>query len=73
MGAFQKAHSAAGPSGRIHLSTTSRHDRVVSNNISLHFVADRRPAAHWFEYDPGWQNRAEIQRAMIGELAALIK
>jgi hypothetical protein len=50
------------------LSGTGRHDKIVNNNISIYFAADRRPSTHWFEYDPGWQSRADIQKAMIDEL-----
>jgi hypothetical protein len=45
-----------------------RHDIVPGNAMALYFVANRRPATHWAEYDPGQQTRADIQLQMIDEL-----
>ena len=45
-----------------------RHDIVPGNAMALYFVANRSPATHWAQYDPGQQTRADIQATMIDEL-----
>ena len=46
----------------------NRHDRVRMNDMVSYFAIARLPATHWAQYDPDLQMRADIQRAMIGEL-----
>lgn len=45
-----------------------RHDRIFANPVALYFLAERRPATHWHQFDPGMQTRADIQRKMIRDL-----
>lgn len=52
------------------LVALDQHDRVWVNAVSLYFIADRMPATHWHQFDPGLQTRADIQAAMIDELRA---
>lgn len=48
----------------------NRHDRIFVNPIALYFAADRLPATHWHQFDPGLQTRADIQRKIIADLDA---
>jgi hypothetical protein len=45
-----------------------RHDRIVANRVEYYFEAERRPATHWYHFDPGLQTRADIQKAVIADL-----
>ncbi|GGH17361.1 hypothetical protein GCM10007036_18730 [Alsobacter metallidurans] len=45
-----------------------RNDRILVNAMVLYAVARRLPATHWAQFDPGLQNRADIQAQMIDEL-----
>src|SRR5882757_957883 len=45
-----------------------QHERIVVNNVSFYFVADRRPATKWYHFDPGLQTSKSIQELMIGDL-----
>lgn len=45
-----------------------RHDKLLSNDISVYFLADRLPGTHWYHFDPGLQTRERIQSAMIADL-----
>lgn len=62
---YVAAHSA--PDERIFVGA-GRHDKLLIDNISLYFAAQRRPATRWYHFDPGLQTRADTQLAMIGEL-----
>jgi hypothetical protein len=57
------------PDERILVGLT-RHDRIFTNPITLYFLADRLPATHWHEFDPGVQTREDIQARMVEELAS---
>lgn len=46
----------------------SHHDRVLMNAVTGYFAAQRLPATHWHTFDPGLQNRADIQKEIITEL-----
>jgi hypothetical protein len=59
------AHSR--PDERI-LVAPGRHDKIFVNPMALYFTTGRLPATHWSEYDPGIQNRADVQQTMIAEL-----
>lgn len=48
----------------------ARHDRIFVNSIGVYFIADRPPATHWHQFDPGLQTRADIQQAMVAELTS---
>lgn len=50
------------------LSALDRHDKIYLNSVALYFAAGRRPATHWYQFDPGLQTRADIQTAMVREL-----
>lgn len=58
---------ASAPDERIFVGLR-HHDRVFVNAISLYFAAQRLPATHWHQFDPGLQTRADIQRAIVTEL-----
>lgn len=45
-----------------------RHDKIFANPEALYFAAQRLPATRWHEFDPGLQNRADMQLRMIDEL-----
>jgi len=40
------------------------------NPMFLNYAANRLPGTHWSQFDPGLQNRLEIQQQMIAELQA---
>lgn len=63
---FLARHTA--PTERV-LAGLDRTDRYVVNSMFLNYAMNRLPATHWSQYEPGLQSRADIQRAMIGELA----
>lgn len=44
------------------------HDRILANDNSFYFGADRLPATRWSVIDPGLQNSAPIQQQMILDL-----
>lgn len=48
---------------------TEAHDRIFVNNIMLYFLAARRSATKWHQFDPGVQNADAVQREIIQELA----
>lgn len=45
-----------------------KHDRIFANDNLLYFAAARLPATRWSHFDPDLQNRADIQKQMIGDL-----
>jgi hypothetical protein len=45
-----------------------RHDKIFINDMMLYFVAKRRPATKWAQFDPGLQTTAPIQNEMVSEL-----
>jgi hypothetical protein len=47
---------------------TGRHDKIIANDVSLYFIADRQPATKWYHFDPGLQTSREIQSIIISEL-----
>lgn len=46
-----------------------RSDKFFTNPLILYFATDRLPGTRYAEYDPGLQNREDIQRTMIDELS----
>lgn len=56
-----------GPDDRIFVGLT-RHDRVFANDNIMYFAVGRLPATRWSHFDPGLQNREDVQKHMIGEL-----
>ena len=44
------------------------HDRIIMNDMITYFATQRLPATRWTEFDPFLENRADIQREMIGNL-----
>lgn len=46
----------------------SHHDRIHSNDNLIYFASQRLPATHWSHFDPGLQNRADIQTEIVHEL-----
>jgi hypothetical protein len=46
----------------------SHHDRIHSNDNLIYFASQRLPATHWSHFDPGLQNRADIQADIVREL-----
>jgi len=55
------------PNERIYVGT-DRHDRIFINNIMLHFLAARRPATKWNQFDPGVETTEAVQKHIIDEL-----
>jgi hypothetical protein len=49
---------------------TDRHDRIFVNNVMMYFLAARRPATKWNQFDPDIQTSAAVQKQIIAELAA---
>ena len=45
-----------------------RHDKLFVDQIGLYFITERMPGTHWYQFDPGLQTRADVQRAMIRDL-----
>lgn len=45
-----------------------RHDKIFANDVSLYFLSQRRPATHWYQFDPGLQSNAEIQEMIVRDL-----
>lgn len=50
------------------LVALDKHDTTFANPVSLYFAAGRLPATHWHQFDPGLQNRADIQRLIVADL-----
>ena len=46
-----------------------RHDKVFINDIAFYFLAGRVPATKWYQFDPGLQTTAQLQREIVGELS----
>lgn len=46
----------------------NHHDRIVANDNLIYFATQRLPATHWSHFDPGLQNRYDIQTQMVHEL-----
>jgi hypothetical protein len=46
----------------------NRHDKIFINDMTLYFAMNRVPATKWYQFDPGLQTSAPIQREIIGEL-----
>jgi hypothetical protein len=46
----------------------NRHDKTFANPIGVYVAAGRLPATHWHQFDPGLQNRADIQKEIIADL-----
>jgi hypothetical protein len=44
------------------------HRWTLMNNMDLYFLADRRGATRYMQFDPGLNNREDVQRSMISEL-----
>ncbi|RYG63284.1 hypothetical protein EON77_21125 [bacterium] len=44
------------------------HDRIFINAVALYYTADRLPATHWHQFDPGQQTREDVQQAVIADL-----
>ncbi len=58
------------PAGaRIYVGQT-QHRRIFANDVAFYFFAQRLPATHWYHFDPGLQNSAAVQEAMIAEYTA---
>jgi hypothetical protein len=49
-------------------SGLKHHDRIFANDNIIYFATERLPATHWSHFDPGLQNRLDIQTQMIREL-----
>jgi hypothetical protein len=46
------------------------HDRIILNDLLFYFLADRRGATRYQQFDPGLTTRAEVQREMVADLEA---
>jgi hypothetical protein len=49
-------------------SGLKHHDRIFANDNIIYFATERLPATHWSHFDPGLQNRLDIQTQIIREL-----
>ena len=58
-------HSA--PSDKV-LVGLGQTDRIMINPMFLNYAANRLPGTHWSQFDPGLQNRLDIQQQMVAEL-----
>jgi hypothetical protein len=47
---------------------TGRHDKIFWNDIEFYFIANRRPATKWYQFDPGLQTSQAIQENIVAEL-----
>lgn len=47
---------------------TGRHDKIIANDVSFYFIADRPPATKWYHFDPGLQTTLQIQDIIIAEI-----
>jgi hypothetical protein len=47
---------------------SGRHDLVFANDVLFYFLAQRRPATKFYEFDPGVTTTPEIQSAIIRSL-----
>ncbi len=65
VGQFLKQHTSE--SERIFVGL-DQHDKTFANAISLYIAADRLPATRWHQFDPGLQNRANVQSEIIANL-----
>jgi len=45
-----------------------RHDKIFANDVSFYFLAKRRPATKWYQFDPGLQTSLTVQTEMVAEL-----
>jgi hypothetical protein len=55
------------PGQRLFVGLTS-HDRIFANDNLIYFATQRLPATKWSHFDPGLQNRYDIQAEIIHEL-----
>lgn len=65
VGQFLIQHT--GKSDRIFVGL-DRHDKTFANPIGLYVAAGRLPATRWHQFDPGLQNRNDIQNEIIADL-----
>lgn len=49
-------------------SGLERHDKIFVNDMLIYFATQRLPATRWAHFDPGLQNRYEVQNQIIREL-----
>jgi hypothetical protein len=47
---------------------TGRHDKIIANDVSFYFIADRPPATKWYHFDPGLQTSRQIQDIIVREI-----
>jgi hypothetical protein len=47
---------------------TGRHDKIFLNDIEFYFIANRRPATKWYQFDPGLQTSQAIQESIVAQL-----
>lgn len=50
----------------------TRHDTIYENDNLIYFATQRLPVTHWSHFDPGLQNRLDIQEEMIRELSLTV-
>jgi hypothetical protein len=62
---FIESHTR--PDQRLYVGL-AKHDRVFANDNLIYFASQRIPATRWSHFDPGLQNRYDIQTQMINEL-----
>jgi len=65
VGQFLRQHTSK--SDRVFVGL-NRHDKTFANPIGVYVAAGRLPATHWHQFDPGLQNRADIQKEIIADL-----
>lgn len=53
--------------GEPFLSALDRHDRIHSQDLVLHFAADRPPAVFDYHFDPGVTTEPDIQQGVIDD------
>jgi len=45
-----------------------RHDKIFTDDVGFYFLAQRRPATKWYQFDPGLQTSLAVQTEMVAEL-----
>jgi hypothetical protein len=60
-------HQRTAPDERIYVGS-DRHDRIFVNNVMLYFLAARRPATKWSQFDPDIQTTAAVQKQIVDQL-----
>lgn len=67
LNALEIMRRCAGKTDRIYLGRNPHH-RIFANDVISYFLLARKPATHWYHFDPGLQTQQSIQAEMIRDL-----